>query len=533
MADNTIFKRRHVLQSIAGFGALSTGVGTVSAKLNSSGAATASGMEDVVPVPVDAKSTGAGYTVTDDTIIEVHDEDARSVAEYLASLLRPSTGYELPIVNRPSRGPSGGISLRLDGAPSDVGEQGYRLQVNPSGVKIRANEPAGLFAGVQTLRQLLPPAVEADAEQSANWDVPGGHIHDYPRFRYRGSHLDVARHFFDVDTVKQYIDYLAQYKINHLHLHLTDDQGWRIEIDGWPNLTDEGADSEVDGTPGGYYTKAEYADLVQYAQDRFITVIPEIDMPGHTGAALESYAELNCDGEKRKEDTGTNVGDTSLCIDKEVTYEFVEDVISQVAEMTPGPYVHIGGDEAHTITDEEYDYFMDRVVPMVIENGKQPIGWHQVLGADPPTETIAQYWYTGRDAPEIEAATEEGHEIIASPASRAYLDMNYNDQDGVGQDWAGNTSVKNSYTWDPGSFLNGIDESSVVGPETALWTEFVETMNDIEYMTFPRLPAIAELGWSPDEKTDWTEFRQRLAAQGPRWDIQDINYYQSAQIPWP
>jgi hexosaminidase len=522
--------RRTVLKSLAGFGALSIGVGNAAA---TSGAGGRTHMSDVVPVPVETKSTGAGYTVTEDTAIEARDEAAAGVAEYLAGFLRPPTGYELPIVDGPSRGPGGGISLRLDGALSDIGKQGYRMQVNPSGVKIRANEPAGLFAGVQTLRQLLPQAVENEMEQSVEWTVPGGHVRDYPRFDYRGAHLDVARHFFGVDTVKQYIDYLAQYKVNHLHLHLTDDQGWRIEIESWPNLTDEGADSEVGGTAGGYYTKEEYSELVEYAQDRFVTVIPEIDMPGHTGAALESYAELNCDGEKRPEDTGVNVGDTSLCIDKEVTYEFVNDVIREVAEMTPGPYLHIGGDEAHTLTAEEYDYFMDQAVPMVIKNGKRPIGWQQILGADPAEETIAQFWGTSSDAPEVAAAAEEGHELIMSPASRAYLDMNYNDQDGVGQDWAGNTSVKDSYTWNPGSFINGVDESSILGPETALWTELVETVDDIEYMTFPRLPAIAELGWSPDEKTDWTEFRQRLAAQGPRWDVQDINYYQSAQVPWP
>ncbi|WP_433632771.1 beta-N-acetylhexosaminidase [Halomicrococcus sp. NG-SE-24] len=489
-------------------------------------------MADVVPVPVEAKPTGTGYTITEDTTINVRDDAAVGTGEYLAELFRPATGYELPIEDGPSRGLNGGISLRLDGAPSDVGKQGYRMQVDPSGVKIRANEPAGLFAGVQTLRQLLPPAIESKTEQSVEWTVSGGYVRDYPRFNYRGAHLDVARHFFGVDAVKQYIDYLAQYKVNHLHLHLTDDQGWRIEIDSWPNLTDEGADSEVGGTPGGYYTKEEYTELVEYAQDRFITVIPEIDMPGHTGAALESYAALNCDGEKRPEDTGVNVGDTSLCIDKEVTYEFVNDVIREVAEMTPGPYLHVGGDEAHTLSDEEYETFMDRAIPMVLEHGKRPIGWHQVLGADPPTETIAQYWYPGQDAPEVAAAAEEGHEIISSPASRAYLDMNYNDQDGVGQDWAGNTSVKDSYTWDPGTFINGVDESSIMGPETALWTEFVETLDDIEYMTFPRLPAIAELGWSPASKTTWQEFKERLAAQGPRWDVLDINYYRSPQVPW-
>ena len=520
-----------MLKSLAGVGAFSIGVGSASATGGSTSERTH--ISDVVPVPVETKSTGARYTVTKDTAIEVRDEAAIGVAEYLTRLLRPATGYELPVVDGPTRGPSGGIALRLDGAPSDVGEQGYRMQVNPSGVKIRANKPAGLFAGVQTLRQLLPPAVESESEQSVEWTIPGGHIRDYPRFDYRGAHLDVARHFFGVETVKQYIDYLAQYKINHLHLHLTDDQGWRIEIDGWPNLTDEGADSEVGGTAGGYYTKEEYSELVEYAQDRFVTVIPEIDMPGHTGAALESYAELNCDGEKRPEDTGVNVGDTSLCIDKEITYEFVNDVIREVAEMTPGPYLHIGGDEAHTLADEAYDYFMDQAIPIVIENDKRPIGWHQILDTDPSEETIAQFWGTSSSAPEVAASAEEGHELIMSPASRAYLDMNYNDEDGVGQDWAGNTSVKDSYTWDPGTFIDGVDESSIMGPETALWTELVETVSDIEYMTFPRLPAIAELGWSPDEKTDWTEFRKRLATQGPRWDIQDINYYQSAQIPWP
>ena len=533
MSDGNTFQRRNVLKTIAGMGVFSVGVGNAAAAGDSSGNRVKE-IENVVPIPVEAKSTGAGYAITENTVIQSRSEEATGVAQYLARLLRPSTGYDLPVVKCPSRGSSDSISLQLNGAPEKIGDQGYRLQVNPSGVKIRANKPAGLFAGVQTFRQLLPPEVEADSEQSADWTVPGAHILDYPRFDYRGAHLDVSRHFFDVDQVKQYIDYLAQYKANYLHLHLTDDQGWRIEIDSWPNLTDEGADSEVGGGPGGYYTKEEYTDIVEYAQDRFITVIPEIDLPGHTGAALESYAELNCDGEKREEDTGTNVGDTSLCIDKEITYEFVDDVIREVAELTPGPYIHIGGDEAHTLSDEDYNYFMERAVSIVQDHGKRPIGWHQILGSNPPTETVAQYWYPGREAPEVAQATQEGHEIIASPASRAYLDMKYNEDTELGLDWAGITSVKDSYEWDPGSFVEGVDESAVMGPETALWSETLETLADIEFMLFPRFPAIAELGWSPDTKTDdWSQFRERLAAQGPRWDIQGVNYYKSPQVPWP
>ncbi|WP_154019867.1 family 20 glycosylhydrolase [Halococcus sediminicola] len=580
-AKTEYLKRRSVLKSMAVAGVLSIGAGEVTAQPSSRQSQQASRLQDVVPRPVEVESSSSSFTLTHDSRISVDSDESREVAKHLAKIIRPSTGYELPVVEGESdwenteQGPTGGLSLRIFDAQGEeeddeeeddeeeddeeeddeeeddeeeddeeeddeeeddlrgVGEEGYHLKVTSDSILIRANDSAGLFNGIQTFRQLLPAEIESNSEQSGPWTVLGGHITDYPRFDYRGAHLDVARHFFDVDTIKRYIDHLAQYKVNYLHLHLTDDQGWRIEIDSWPNLTDEGADSEVGGTAGGYYTKEEYVELVEYAQNRFVTVIPEIDMPGHTGAALESYAELNCDGEKRPEDTGVNVGDTSLCVDKEITFEFVNDVIEEVAEMTPGPYLHLGGDEAHSTSDEEYDYFMDRVVPMVLENGKQPIGWHQILGADPTEETIAQFWGTNSNAPEVAAAAEEGHELIMSPANRAYLDMDYNEQDGVGQDWAGNTSVKDSYTWNPGAYIDDVNESSIIGPETALWTEFVETADEVEYMTFPRLPAIAELGWSPDGKTNWTEFRQRLAAQGPRWDVQDINYYKSTQIPWP
>ncbi len=489
-------------------------------------------MQGVVPVPVESKSTGNEYAITADTTIHVDSEAATGVADYLAGLLRPATGYELPVVDAPSRGPDGGVSLLLRGAPSKVGDEGYRLNVTTRGVTIRANEAAGLFAGVQTLRQLLPPSVESDTKQAGPWTVPGGHVLDYPRFSYRGAHLDVARHFFPVEDVKQYIDYLAQYKLNHLHLHLTDDQGWRIEIESWPKLTEIGGSTEVGGRPGGYYTRSEYEELVEYAQDRFITVIPEIDMPGHTNAALASYAELNCDGEREDPYTGIEVGFSSLCVDKPVTYEFIDDVIREVAEMTPGPHIHIGGDEAHQTTEEDYDQFMDQAVAIVEKYDKRPVGWHQILAADPPESTVSQYWYPGREAPDVAEAAQNGIELVASPASRAYLDMKYTEDTELGLDWAGLTTVEDAYRWDPGGFLEGVDESSVKGPETALWSETVETLEDIEFMLFPRMPAVAELGWSPESRTAWEPFRQRLATQGPRWDVQDVNYYESPQVPW-
>lgn len=533
MSKHGTSNRRTVLKSIAGIGSLSLGMGHVTAEKRPSGVNRATDMADVVPVPVETSPTEAEYAITADTVIHADSEEATDIARYLAGTLRPATGYELPIVTGPSTDSADSISLRLSGAPEKVDEEGYRLNVNARGVQIRANEPAGLFTGVQTLRQLLPPSVETDTEQSGDWTVPGGHIVDYPRFSYRGAHLDVARHFFSVDEVKQCIDYLAQYKVNHLHLHLTDDQGWRIEIESWPKLTEIGGSTEVGGGPGGYYTQSEYRELVEYAQDRFITVIPEIDMPGHTNAALASYGKLNCDGTATDLYTGTSVGFSSLCVDKEVTYEFVDDVIREVSEMTPGPYVHIGGDEAHQTSAEDYDAFMDRAITIVEKYGKQPLGWHQILNAEPPESAVAQYWYPGREAPGVAEAARDGTEIIASPASRAYLDMKYNEDTELGLDWAGLTTVKNSYSWDPGSFIEGVDESSVKGPETALWSETLETLDDIEFMLFPRLPAIAELGWSPESRTSWQEFKHRLAAQGPRWDAQDINYYQSPQVPWP
>lgn len=536
MSDNDMLERRNVLRSIAAIGLFSAGTSGVEGNIagnQSSDALASDGIQGVVPAPVTSTSTGSEYAITSDTTIHVESKAAAGVANYLAGILRPSTGNELPVVDAHASGAEDSISLLLTGAPTTVGEEGYRLNVNAHGVTIRANEPPGLFAGVQTLRQLLPPTVEKDTEQPGPWTVPGGHILDYPRFSYRGAHLDIARHFFSVDSVKQYIEYLAQYKMNHLHLHLTDDQGWRIEIESWPKLTKIGGSTEVGGGPGGYYTQSEYRELVEYAQDRFITVIPEIDMPGHTNAALASYAELNCDGEREDLYTGTSVGFSSLCVDKEITYEFIDDVIREVSEITPGPYIHIGGDEAHETSDEEYDEFMDRAVSIVEKHDKRPVGWHQILDADPPESTVAQYWYPGQEAPDVAEAARDGIELIASPASHAYLDMKYTENTELGLDWAGLTTVEDAYSWDPGKFLEDVDESAVKGPETALWSETLETLADIEFMLFPRMPAVAELGWSPESRTAWEGFRQRLAAQGSRWDVQNVNYYESPLVAWP
>jgi hexosaminidase len=485
-----------------------------------------------VPAPVVARPTDAAYTLPADAVIQA-DPGAAGVADYLADLLRRSTGYPLPVAPAGTDVPDG-ISLRLAGADSRVGAEGYELDVTAHGVVIRATTAAGLFHGVQTLRQLLPAEIESGAVRPGPWTVPGCHILDYPRFPYRGAMLDVSRHFFPVAEVKRYLDALARYKINHLHLHLTDDQGWRIAVDTWPRLAEIGGGTEVGGGPGGYYTKEQYREIVAYAAARHITIVPEIDMPGHTNAALVAYPELNRDGVVPSPYTGTDVGFSALAVDRELTYDFVADVVGEVAALTPGPYLHIGGDEAWTLDKDEYAAFMNRVQPIVAATGKTVMGWHQLAVADHVPGRVLQFWGTSpTEDPAVAEAVRRGARVVLSPANRTYLDMKYADETPLGKDWAGLVEVRDAYDWDPGAYLADVPAAAVLGVEAPLWTETVATIDEAEFMTFPRLPAVAELGWSPAETHDWEDFRQRLASHAPRWTAAGTAFHPSPQLPWP
>lgn len=489
-------------------------------------------LDRVVPAPASVTSGTTPYRITSGTRIRVDDSrESRRVGEYLAGILRPSTGYRLPVTDQGS----GGIRLRLAKGP--FGSEGYRLDSGREGVTITAAAPAGLFHGVQTLRQLLPAAAEKDSVQSGPWLVAGGSVADSPRYGWRGAMLDVSRHFFTVEQVKRYIDQLALYKINKLHLHLSDDQGWRIAIDSWPRLAAHGGSTQVGGGPGGYYTKADYKEIVRYAGSRYLEVVPEIDMPGHTNAALSSYAELNCDGVAPPLYTGTEVGFSSLCVGKEITYDFVDDVIRELAALTPGRYLHIGGDEAHSTSHEDYVTFMDRVQPLVAKYGKTVIGWHQLTGATPAKGALAQYWgldgTSAEEKAQVARAAQNGTGIVLSPADRIYLDMKYTADTPLGLDWAGLVEVKRAYDWDPGNYLPGAPASAIRGVEAPMWSETLTKSDDIEYMAFPRLAGVAELGWSPASTHDWDAYKVRLAAQGPRWEALGIDFYRSPQVPWP
>jgi hexosaminidase len=344
--------------------------------------------------------------------------------------------------------------------------------------------------------------------------------------------LDVARHFFGVADVETYIDLLAYYKINTFHIHLTDDQGWRIYIDAWPDLALHGGSTGVGGGSGGYYTQSDYSAIVRYAQARYITVVPEIDMPGHTTAALASYAGLDCDGGAPPLDTGTAVGVSSLCVSDGETYKFASDVIGEVAGLTPGAYFHVGGDEATATSAAAFQTFFGQVQPFVQGAGKQMVGWDAVgqLASLTPG-TVVQYW-SSSDAPLVTRALGQNAKVLMSPATLAYLDMKYNAATALGQSWAGYIDEQTAYAWDPVTVLRGVTEGQIVGLEAPLWSETLVTLGDIEYMAFPRIAGYAEIGWSPATGRGWDEYKVRLGSQGSRLRALGVKYYSSDLIPW-
>ncbi len=487
-------------------------------------------MNYLIPKPQSVQPAPGGFSLTASAGIHVQagNEEIAAIGRYLAEKLKPATGFDLAVIPAAGAPGAGNIYITMEGGDPALGEEGYTLAVTPDLIALVAYMPAGLFRGIQTLRQLLPAAIEQPAPQPGPWVVPAGVIRDQPRFSWRGAMLDVARHFFGVADVKAYIDEMAYYKLNRFHLHLSDDQGWRIEIKSWPLLTTIGGATSVGGDPGGFYTQEQYSEIVAYAQSRYITVIPEIDMPGHTNAALASYAELNCDGVARAPHTGIEVGFSTLCVGSEITYRFIDDVIRELAAITPGPYLHIGGDEVQTLGAGDYNAFVQKAQSTVHKYGKRMIGWDEIGRIDLLPLTLVQYW----NGPLAVEAARKGAKMIMSPASRVYLDMKYNPSTEPGLYWAGYVEVQESYSWDPATQLEGVSEGQVLGVEAPLWTERIRTRADIEYMVFPRLIGVAEIGWSSAAGREWSEYRLRLAEHGPRLAAWGINFYRSPQVPW-
>jgi hexosaminidase len=490
---------------------------------------------DIIPKPTLLTTIEGRFDLTQDTRIFVNpaNVEVMNIGEYLAERLRPATGYPLTATPAASAPPYGHIYLALINTDAALGEEGYALRTGPEGVTLTAFRPAGLFRGVQTIRQLLPANIEVRGEEPGPWSLPGVVIRDVPRFSWRGAMLDVSRHFFPVEDVRRYIDYLAYYKVNRFHIHLTDDQGWRIEIKAWPKLAEIGGSTQVGGGPGGCYTQEQYAEIVRYAQSRYMVVVPEIDMPGHTMAALASYPELSREGIMPSLYTGVDVGVSSLNTRSEFTYQFIDDVIREIAQLTPGPYLHIGGDEAFKTGEADYVAFVERVQGIVSRYGKIMVGWQEIAKARLLPVTVVQFWNIHAKCGELaRSAVAQGAAIVMSPASRAYLDMKYDTTTALGQNWAGFVEVEKSYDWEPLTVVEGLAEENVIGVEAPLWSETAQTLDDVEYLAFPRLPGINEIGWSTAAGRDWEEYRRRLAGHGSRFAVMGIDYYRSPQVGW-
>jgi hexosaminidase len=475
-------------------------------------------MLNLIPSPTSMISDQGEFFLSNSVTIQADssNEELTALASYLSAQMQNTVGSQFPVSSEKQQT---GIALQLD-HDSGLGEEGYELTISPEGIRLRANQPAGMFYAIQTLLQIIP------AHPSETITLPAVSIRDTPRFTWRGAMLDVARHFFGVEDVKRYIDLISHYKMNRLHLHLSDDQGWRIEIKSWPKLTEIGGRTQVGGQGGGFYTQEQYKEIVDYARSRSVMIIPEIDTPGHTNAALASYPELNESEEAPDLYEGTQVGFSTLSVNRAVTYQFLDDVIGELAEITPAPYIHIGGDEARSTPADQFKTFIKRIQEIVISHGKTPIGWTEIGGAEILPGTIVQHWVGT-----IDQAARQHPKVILSPSTKAYLDMKYDSSTPIGLNWAGLISVKDSYNWEPGDYIKDLDENDILGIEGPLWTETVLSMKDIEYLTFPRLPGLAELAWSP-KGHNWNEYRQRLGAHGKRMQAMGINFYRSPDVDW-
>ena len=510
---------------------------------------------EIIPQPERLEVREGTFRIKASTpILTDGSQGALQVASYLGDRFRRVTGWDMPVGT--FQEPAKGIVLKLDGGP-DLGAEGYTLDVGKDAAVIVAHQPAGLFYGVQTLFQLLPPEIYSEGKaDKVRWVAPAVSITDRPRFAYRGMHLDVCRHFFDVAFVKRYIDYLAMHKFNTFHWHLTEDQGWRIEIKAYPKLqsisskrreTQIAKSDRYDGKPhGGYYTQDEVRDVVAYAAQRHITVIPEIEMPGHSIAALTAYPELSCTGGPFEVRRRWGVSEDIYCAGKEATFTFLENVLTEVMALFPSPYIHIGGDEApkarwnacpdcrRRMRQEHLrdanalqSYFVKRIETFLNAHGRRLIGWDEILEGGLAPDATVMSW---RGMEGGIAAARQGHDVIMTPSSHLYFDGYQADPAieplAIGY-WA---PIEKVYAFEPvPKALTPAEAVHVLGAQANLWTEYIATQEYAEYMVLPRMSALAEVVWSPKAARSWPDFSQRLQRQYRRLDAAGAAY----RVPTP
>ncbi len=498
-------------------------------------------MLNIIPLPANCETLPGEFRLNSETEILSDEANLRNM-EILHSLLAPLTGFPMS-VGTSNLPPKNYISLRLDPVFARLGDEGYRLEVRAEGVDISASTTTGIFYAIQTLRQLLPVAVEERHHVEADWHIPCLVVEDRPRFRWRGFMLDEGRHFHGRKTIRQLLDLMALQKLNVFHWHLTEDQGWRIEIKKYPRLTEVGSwragTSKTilrkghDGIPhGGFYTPGEIREIVAYAAARHITVVPEIEIPGHSLAALAAYPELSCTGGPFEMATHFGIFPDIYCAGKESTFTFLEDVLDEMMELFPSPILHIGGDEAprkrwkacpdcqRRIREEGLEdehalqtYMTNRIGAYLESKGRRLMGWNQILEPGLSKDAIVQYWL-GDQKKLVEAIKTERRQVVMSTYLDTYLDHSYSLM-----------PLSHAYRYDPLlPDLSAEDEACILGLEFPLWTEWVPTRARLDYQTFPRLTAMAETGWLPRDQKDYTGFRKRLEGFLGRLDRLGVQY---------
>lgn len=505
---------------------------------------------EVIPLPQEIKITTGSFVLNDRTSI-VYPKDNKEMqqnANLLAKYIHQMSGKKLKVIDEPVT--SNAIILAT-GLNADNAEA-YQLKVTQDNVTITGTSEAGTFYGIQTLRKSLPITNKGDIS------LPAAEINDYPRFSYRGVHLDVSRHFFPADSVKRFIDMMALHNINRLHWHLTDDQGWRIEIKKRPELTTIGSkrsetvighnSGEYDGIPySGFYTQDEAREIVKYAQERHITVIPEIDLPGHMQAALAAYPELGCTGGPYEVWKMWGVSEDVLCAGNDKTLTFIEDVLNEIIDIFPSEYIHVGGDECPKVrwekcpkcqarikaegikgdkkhSAEEYlqSYVISRMEKFVESKGRHIIGWDEILeGGLAPNATVMSW--RGMDGG-IEAAKQK-HNVVMTPNTYVYLDYYQSaDTDLEPEAIGGYLPLEKVYSFEPTAGISPEDQKYVIGAQANLWTEYIPTFSQVEYMIMPRIDAVADIQWSDPSKKDYQTFLPRVARMTQLYDRLGYNY---------
>ncbi|GGG49467.1 beta-N-acetylhexosaminidase [Croceivirga lutea] len=485
----------------------------------------------LIPKPAKVIATNSAFGLDSSTAIFTNQtfKGFEEVGSYLSEKLKEKLNLDIPVNTFDSETVERIIFINQTDSLELQSEEAYELYIKNDSILINAKTAAGAFRGIQTLRQLLPEKSNDTLSDAPMWLIPSGKILDEPNFDYRGAMLDVARHFFTVDEVKRFIDLLAYYKFNTFHMHLTDDQGWRIEIKSWPKLTEIGAQTEVGGGKGGFYTQEEFKEIVAYAAERHIEIIPEVDMPGHTNAASFAYPVLNGNGLPVQNYIGTRVGFSTFDARKDTVYAFLDDVVREIAAISPSKYFHIGGDESHVTKKKDYIHFVEKVEKIVQKHGKQAIGWNEIAQAAIDSSTVGQLWNEPESAL---AAAAKGSKILMSPAKKAYLDMQYDSLSVHGLHWAAYIEVDEGYNWDPETYVEGLSKDQILGIEAPLWSETISNSAELEYLAFPRAIGYAELGWTKAEDRNWEDYKKRLADQQPFLDENDVNYYPSSKVDW-